>query len=167
MAGSFNAGLSATRSVLWSLEKSIRLRLGSTVPLARVRLGRYQTLAPIASGGMAKVWLAKAHGTAGFERLVAIKLMHEHLAGDSEFVGMFIDEARIAARIRHPNVVGTIDAQKADEGLFIVMEYIEGPSLSAVLTRLQGKRHSASVRDRAAHLPRRAERARCRARAGG
>jgi serine/threonine-protein kinase len=93
--------------------------------------GRYETLKAIASGGMATVHLGRAVGVGGFERLVAIKVMHPHIAGESEFVDMFLDEARLAARIRHPNVVATIDVQ-ADDGLFIVMEYVDGPSLRAL-----------------------------------
>jgi serine/threonine-protein kinase len=94
-------------------------------------VGRYETLKAIASGGMATVHLGRAVGVGGFERLVAIKAMHPHIAAESEFVDMFLDEARLAARIRHPNVVATIDVQ-ADDGLFIVMEYVDGPSLRAL-----------------------------------
>jgi len=100
--------------------------------------GRYETLAPIASGGMATVYLARAVGAGGFERLVAIKAMHAGIANDADFVAMFLDEARVAARIRHPNVVGTVDVQEGPEGLFLVMEYVEGPSLSALM-RAVGK----------------------------
>jgi serine/threonine-protein kinase len=107
-----------------------------------VRFGRYETLQPIASGGMATVHLARAVGAGGFERLVAIKVMHPGLRDDGEFAAMFLDEARVAARIRHPNVVGTVDVQDGPEGLFLVMEYVEGPSLSAIQRALhkQGKR---------------------------
>ncbi|MBW2455190.1 MAG: serine/threonine protein kinase [Deltaproteobacteria bacterium] len=95
--------------------------------------GRYETLKTIASGGMATVHLGRAVGVGGFERLVAIKLMHPHIAEDPEFVSMFLDEARLAARIRHPNVVATIDVQESSsDGLFLVMEYIEGPSLKSL-----------------------------------
>jgi serine/threonine-protein kinase len=82
---------------------------------------------------MAMVHLGRALGAGGFERLVAIKAMHAHLAGEPDFVAMFLDEARLAASIRHPNVVGTIDVQEDQDGIFIVMEYVEGPSLSAIL----------------------------------
>ncbi len=100
-----------------------------------MRLGRYETLQPIASGGMAVVHLARALGAGGFERLVAIKVMHAHIASEPEFVAMFLDEARLAARIRHPNVVATIDVQ--EDPLFLVMEYIEGPALHLVLRELR------------------------------
>jgi serine/threonine-protein kinase len=98
-----------------------------------VRGGRYELIRAIASGGMATVHLGRALGAGGFERLVAIKVMHAHLAEEPEFVDMFLDEARLAARIRHPNVVGTIDIQQDEQGLFLVMDYVEGPSLQRVL----------------------------------
>ena len=100
---------------------------------AGTRFGRYEVVADIASGGMAMVYLARALGAAGFQRLVAIKLMHAQYANDEEFVGMFMDEARLAARIRHPNVVATLDLENDDEGLYLVMEYIEGETLLALL----------------------------------
>jgi serine/threonine-protein kinase len=94
---------------------------------------RYETLRVIASGGMATVHLGRALGAGGFERLVAIKVMHSHLASEPEFVAMFLDEARLAARIRHPNVVSTLDVQSDQEGAFLVMDYIEGPSLKQIM----------------------------------
>jgi serine/threonine-protein kinase len=78
---------------------------------------------------MATVHLGRAVGVGGFERLVAIKVMHPQFAAEPEFVTMFLDEARLAARIRHPNVVPTLDVQESADGLFLVMEYIDGPSL--------------------------------------
>lgn len=101
-----------------------------------MRFGRYETLRAIAVGGMAKVYLGRALGAGGFERLVAIKVMHGHLAADPEFVAMFLDEARLAARIRHPNVVATQDVVQADEGVLIVMDWVDGPPLSTVIKAL-------------------------------
>jgi serine/threonine-protein kinase len=98
-----------------------------------LRYGRYETMRVIGSGGMAVVHLARALGEGGFERLVALKVIHPHIGNDPEFVAMFLDEARLAARIRHPNVVGTVDIQRAGENLFLVMDYIEGLSLRAIL----------------------------------
>jgi len=98
------------------------------------QLGKYQTVRPIASGGMAAVYLGKAVGVGGFERFVAIKVMHPHIAHERDYVEMFLDEARLAARIRHPNVVPVIDVEKDAEGVpFIVMEFIEGPTLGQML----------------------------------
>ena len=105
-----------------------------------LRGGRYEIIRVIASGGMAQVCLGRALGAGGFERLVAIKAMHAHLAAEPDFVDMFLDEARLAARIRHPNVVATLDVQQDEEGLFLVMEYVEGPSLQSVLRPLRRAR---------------------------
>ena len=98
------------------------------------RLGRYEVLAKLASGGMAAVYVARAKGVAGFERLVAIKILHPNLAHEQEFVSMFLDEAKLAARIRHPNVVPMLDiSDTVDAGYFVVMEYIEGDHLGQLL----------------------------------
>lgn len=98
------------------------------------RLGRYEVLTVLASGGMATVYVARAQGVAGFERLVAVKVLHPHLAHDQDFISMFLDEARLAARIRHPNVVGTLDISDTQgEGFFLVMEYVEGDHFGALL----------------------------------
>ncbi len=91
----------------------------------------------IAKGGMATVHLGRVVGAGGFERLVAIKVMHEQLVNEPEFVAMFLDEARLAAQIHHPNVVATLDVQEDEEGVFLVMEYVEGPSFHGVLKALR------------------------------
>ena len=108
-----------------------------------LRVGRYEALRPIASGGMATVYLGRAEGARGFERQVAIKAMHPHLADDPEFVTMFLDEARMAANIRHPNVVPTLDVAEEGGQLFLIMEYIEGFSLHAMKRAL--KKQNGSV----------------------
>jgi serine/threonine-protein kinase len=82
---------------------------------------------------MAVVYLGRVSAAGGFERLVAIKVMHPHIALESDFVTMFLDEARLAARIRHPNVVATHDVDQAPEGLFLVMDYVDGPPLHMVV----------------------------------
>lgn len=103
-------------------------------PMAGRQLGRYEILTQLASGGMASVYIARAQGVAGFERLVAIKVLHPHLAYEQEFISMFLDEARLAARIRHMNVVPTLDmSDSPGDGYFLVMEYIEGDHLGALL----------------------------------
>jgi serine/threonine-protein kinase len=113
------------------------VRAGSAVARQTVppgtRLGRYEIIATIASGGMATVYLGRALGAAGFQRLVAIKCLHPHVAADEQFVTMFMDEARLAARIRHPNVVPTLDLENGPDGLFLVMEYVEGDGLLGLL----------------------------------
>jgi serine/threonine-protein kinase len=96
-------------------------------------VGRYALCDKIAGGGMATVHLGRLLGQAGFSRTVAIKRLHAHLAEDPEFVSMFIDEARLAARIHHPNVVATLDVVARESELFLVMEYVHGESLARLL----------------------------------
>jgi serine/threonine protein kinase len=104
---------------------------GATQPPTLV--GRYAIHGKIASGGMATVHIGRLVGSVGFARTVAIKRLHPHLAQDRDFVLMFIDEARIAARIRHTNVVPTLDVVAAGEELLLVMEYVPGESLSRLM----------------------------------
>ena len=101
----------------------------------RGSLGRYALYGEIASGGMATVHLARLIGPVGFSRTVAIKRLHPHLAKDPEFVAMFLEEARLAARVRHPNVVSTLDVVSDDGELFLVMEYVAGESLSRLVRK--------------------------------
>src|SRR5258708_845846 len=96
-------------------------------------LGRYQLLYPLAAGGMAMVWAARLLGTRGFQRLVAIKTMLPKLSDDPEFEGMFLNEATLAAKIRHPNVVEILDLGEEAGLLYLVMEWIDGEPLSQVL----------------------------------
>jgi eukaryotic-like serine/threonine-protein kinase len=98
-----------------------------------VQLGRYTLFAKLAAGGMAAVYLGRLNGEVGFGRTVAIKRLHPHLAGESEFLDMFLDEARLAARIQHPNVIPTLDVASTGGELFIVMEYVRGEALSRLL----------------------------------
>jgi len=108
--------------------------LGAVPSLSGRRLGRYQVLSQLAAGGMAGVYVARALAVAGFERLVAVKVLHPHLAHEEEFISMFLDEARLAARIHHPNVVATLDISDTEgDGFFLVMDYIEGHHLGALL----------------------------------
>jgi serine/threonine-protein kinase len=96
------------------------------------RVGRFELIMRLGNGGMATVYLARSVSAGGFQRLVAIKLMHPFLASDPHFVEMFLDEARVAATIRHPNVVPLIDLGAEQDQLFMVMDYIEGDTLAAV-----------------------------------
>jgi serine/threonine-protein kinase len=90
------------------------------------KLDRFELIAELASGGMGTVFLARLGGAGGFQRLYAIKRLHEHLARHSEFIEMFLDEARLAARIHHPNVVPILEIGTTDAGHYLVMEYVEG-----------------------------------------
>jgi len=96
------------------------------------RVGKFDFLMRLGQGGMATVYLARSVSTGGFQRLVAIKLMHQFLGADGQFVEMFLDEARVAANIRHPNVVSIVDLGTDGEHLFMVMDYVEGDTLAAV-----------------------------------
>jgi eukaryotic-like serine/threonine-protein kinase len=97
------------------------------------RVGKYDLLGRIGYGGMAEVWLARQTGPMGFEKLVAVKRLLPHLQGEEQFVRMFLDEARIAARINHTNVVQIFDLGQVDDTYFIAMEYLVGESLARVM----------------------------------
>ncbi|HEY8945423.1 MAG TPA: serine/threonine-protein kinase, partial [Polyangiaceae bacterium] len=108
----------------------------------RQRVDRYELIGEIASGGMATVYLSRLTGVGGFQRFVAMKRLHPHLAGEKEFVEMFLDEARLAAGIHHPNVVPILEVGASPVGYYLVMEYIEGDTLARLLARAasRGKR---------------------------
>jgi serine/threonine-protein kinase len=107
---------------------------GPAVAEPLLRVGRYALFGELAAGGMATVHFGRLVGPVGFSRTVAIKRLHPNFAKDVEFVSMFVDEARLAARIQHPNVVPTIDVLQTDDELFLVMEYVPGESLDQLLT---------------------------------
>jgi len=105
------------------------------------KLGRYELISQIGQGGMAEVQLALQRGPAGFEKLVVVKLVHANLASQKPFVDMLLDEARMAALVKHPNVVDIYDLGEAEGRYFIAMEYLEGEPLLAVLRAgREGKR---------------------------
>lgn len=95
-------------------------------------MGRYALLKLLAAGGMAEIYLARHIGIEGFNKLVVIKRIHQHLTFEKRFVSMFFDEARIAARLNHPNVVQIFDLGRVDGCPFIAMEYVEGLSLREI-----------------------------------
>ena len=104
-------------------------------------VGRWEIVRRLGSGGMADVYLAQARGEAGFEKLVAIKVMHPHLARNQRAVDHFLDEAKLAARIHHPNVVAIQDLGKIGNDYVIVMDFVEGVDLERLLTsaRMAGR----------------------------
>lgn len=107
-------------------------------PMATARsLGRYDIVQRLGHGGMATVYLARATGNAGFEKLVAIKVIHSHLAAEPEFVEMFLEEARIAAKIQSPHVAGILDLGHEAGLHYMVMEYIDGETLSGLIRQLR------------------------------
>jgi serine/threonine protein kinase len=105
------------------------LRAGTRLPAS---FTGYELLMPVAKGGMAAVWAARARGSAGFHRLVAVKTLRHELSDDPDFQTMFLDEARVAARIRHPNVADLLDFGDYGGLLYLVMEWVEGESLAAL-----------------------------------
>lgn len=94
------------------------------------KLGAYDVLAKLADGGVGTIYLARRTGPAAFQRLVAIKRLHGQYASDASFVTMFTDEARLAARIHHANVVSVLELAADADGYYVVMEYVEGSNLS-------------------------------------
>jgi serine/threonine-protein kinase len=105
---------------------------GESVLRPGYRLDRYELLCPIASGGMASVWLARLRGKRDFEKLYAVKTIKTELGEDTRFQEMFLDEARLASGIEHPNVAHILDLGEHDGILYIVMEYVDGEALAKV-----------------------------------
>jgi serine/threonine protein kinase len=105
------------------------MEAATPAPEAR-RFGKYTLVAKLATGGMAEIFLARLHGDGGFEKLVCIKRILPHLAKDPQFVAMFLDEARVAARISHPNVCQVFELGECENQYYIAMEYLEGVPLS-------------------------------------
>src|SRR5438067_13495343 len=101
--------------------------------------GRYALYDQIAAGGMATVHLGRLLGPIGFARTVAIKRMLPQFVSDLGFVSMFVDEARLASRIRHPNVVPTLDVVAQKNELFLVLEYVHGETLSQLIKTLSAR----------------------------
>src|SRR5688572_7607837 len=104
-------------------------------PTAGEAIGRYRMIAELARGGMGIVYLAATQGPAGFSKLFALKQLRPDLVEDGSFLGMFLDEARVAARLSHPNIVQTNDIEHSEGRYFIAMEYLDGRSLSQILRR--------------------------------
>ncbi len=102
------------------------------------RLGKYWLIAELGRGGMAHVHLAVVLGPAGFSKLVVVKELRHELVSNADFVEMFLDEARLAARLRHPNVVQTTEVGEEGGRYYMVMEYLEGQTLNKVFHQLRG-----------------------------
>src|SRR5689334_13290462 len=107
-----------------------------------IRIDRYELYDVIAAGGMATVHVGRLVGPAGFGRTVAIKRLHPHLARETDFVAMLTDEARVTGRIGHPNIVPTLDVVASGGEFFLVMEYVPGLTLAALMANaaLDGER---------------------------
>lgn len=113
----------------------------STASAFPERVGKYELLLPLGTGGTATVYLARTRGVAGFEREVALKLVHAHLRSDEESRLHLLEEARLAARIRHPNVVPVTEVDADACGVFLVMDYVEGEALSGLVRVLRDQNH--------------------------
>src|SRR5262249_44859300 len=94
---------------------------------------RYKVLEKIASGGMAEVFRAESAGLEGFKKTVAIKRVLPHLSEKKQFIGMFLDEARLCSHLSHSNCVQVFDIGVGDNTYFIVMEYVDGADLKGVV----------------------------------
>src|SRR5436309_2128621 len=107
--------------------------------MADSTFGKYRLIAELGHGGMADVFLAAVAGPAGsgFSKLTVIKRLRPNLAEEAEFVAMLVDEARIAARLNHPNVVQTNEVGEVGNQYFIAMEFLDGQPLHRILYRAQ------------------------------
>ncbi|HEY5945728.1 MAG TPA: protein kinase [Kofleriaceae bacterium] len=103
--------------------------------MAERQFGPYRLVRQIAVGGMAEIHLAKTKGIAGFEKYVALKMIHPNFAEDEQFIGMLVDEAKIAVQLNHANIAQTFDLGRVGETFYITMEYVDGADLYKILRR--------------------------------
>lgn len=103
------------------------------------RLGRYELIRPIGRGGMAEIWLGRQRGAGGIEKRVVIKRILREKISDPRFLDLFVGEAQISMALSHKNIVPTFDFGRVGDELFLVMEYIDGPSWAMALTKVQAK----------------------------
>ena len=103
------------------------------------QLGKYELVRRLAMGGMAEVFLARAAGPGGFEKTLVVKRVLPHLVEDSDFIEMFLREARLAARLDHPNVVQTFDFGEAEGAYYLAMEFVDGITLRTLLKRFHAR----------------------------
>src|SRR6478609_1968704 len=96
-------------------------------------LGSYQLLSQLAVGGMAEIYVARTHGVGGFEKQVALKVIHPNFSSDPDFVRMLVDEAKLSVQLQHANIVQTYDLGMVDGQYYIAMELIDGADLYKVL----------------------------------
>ncbi|WP_394820956.1 serine/threonine protein kinase [Pendulispora albinea] len=142
--------------------------MGNSSHAVPPRLGPYELIERLATGGMAEVYLARRAGPRGFQKLVAVKRILPQLARDPDFVAMFVDEARVCANLSHPNIVQVFDFGEQDDELYMAMEYVDGTtgarliraaaakgeelplevSLHVALSILRGLEYAHAARDR-------------------
>src|SRR5271165_2792447 len=116
----------------------------SSIP-APLRLGPYELLRRLATGGMAEVYLARRAGPHGFQKLVALKRILPQFARDPDFVAMFVDEARVCARLAHPNIVQVFDFGEQDGELYMAMEYVDGTTVARLVRAAAGQGEELSL----------------------
>ncbi len=126
MIGVFQRTIATVRSSSDSVDASNHLAPG-------MRLGRYELIRRLAVGGMAELYLARARGIEGFEKIVVLKRILPQFAQSSDFVGMFLDEARLSATLQHPNIAQVYDIGQWSGSYFFTMEYVRGEDLRAIL----------------------------------
>jgi serine/threonine protein kinase len=107
-------------------------------PEGRETFGRYQLLGLLGQGGMGRLYIAERRGIQGFVKIVALKVILPHLADSAQLREMFLNEARIAAKLEHPNIVVTYELGEFEGKYFIAMEYLPGEDFSAIVARCQG-----------------------------
>jgi eukaryotic-like serine/threonine-protein kinase len=107
--------------------------MSASIHPAPLMLGPYELLQRIATGGMAEVYLARRAGPHGFQKVVAVKRILPQLAQDADFVAMFVDEARVCARLAHPNIVQVFDFGEHDGELYMAMEYVDGTTAARLV----------------------------------
>ncbi len=108
---------------------------------------RYRLIEKLEAGGMAEVFLGEATSVQGFKKRVAIKRVLPHLASHTNFIGMFLDEARLGARLSHANIVSVFDIGSSDNSYFIVMEFVDGTNLKKIMETLRLKREPFPLKD--------------------
>src|SRR6188508_837261 len=99
------------------------------------QFGPYRLVQQIAVGGMAEIHLARAQGIAGFEKYVALKMIHPNFSQDHQFIQMLIDEAKITVQLQHVNIAQTFDLGRVGETFYITMEYVDGADLYKLLRK--------------------------------
>jgi len=106
--------------------------------IAGQRFGKYVLIDRIAVGGMAEIFLARQEGLEGFEKTIVIKRIRPHLSNQQSFVNMFLNEAKLAAQLNHPNIVQIYDLGRISDSYFIAMEYIFGRDMRRIIPKADG-----------------------------
>lgn len=119
---------------------------GETPAAMPERIGRYELLFPIGTGGMGAVYLGRAEVVPGVMRNVAVKLMHSELRANPEIAPQLLDEAKIAAGIHHPNVVAVLEAGESPHGVYLVMDHVEGATLSGLIRAARKREEQIPIR---------------------